>query len=112
MCIGTRTNKLLRDGFALIPNITPRYCNANRKPAAKKEEEEPPAVKDQDQESDDESDEDEKDREDVDVRDIRYKIETLVSLGLVLYCLLVEHSCRCLRPSFALYIVSRRDVLR
>ncbi|CAK9110309.1 unnamed protein product [Durusdinium trenchii] len=50
------------------------------KPAAKKEEEEPPAVKDQDQESDDESDEDEKDREDVDVRDIRYKIETQFAL--------------------------------
>ena len=60
----------------------PCFQLASRKTGAKKEEaEDPPAaktdMKDEDEESGNESDDGEQDKEDVDVRDIRYKLERL-----------------------------------
>lgn len=56
----------------------------SRKSAAKKEEPEDPPVtkKDEDEESAHESDDGDQDKEDVDVRDVRYKLERLGSTRL------------------------------
>lgn len=57
---------------------------AAMKSAGKKDEPEEPVTK-KDEDSDEESDENEKEREDIDVRDVRYKLETLGSFIIIIF---------------------------
>ena len=61
----------------------------SRKSAAKKEEgagEDQPVVKKDEEESNDESDDEDREKEDIDVRDVRYKLEPLRSNVILFSC--------------------------